>query len=90
VRWKASGWLSVSYCDTNAKTELDSKDAEHTMVEADFAAQIGRCSRPNTISTATASARMLSVDKTAYGADRGYYSPVVGDCGGPLPSASYQ
>jgi hypothetical protein len=34
------------------------------MVEADFAAQIGRCSRPNTISTAMA------------GADRTYYSSI--------------
>jgi hypothetical protein len=66
----------VSYCDTNAKTELDKKMPSTAMVEADFAAQIGRCSRPNTISTAMASARMLSVDKTAYGADRAYYSPI--------------
>jgi hypothetical protein len=45
------------------------------MVAADLAAEIGRCNGPNTISTARASARLLSAGKTAYGADRSCHSP---------------
>jgi len=64
----------MSYCDSNARTGLDWRRTSSTRFGADFAAQIGRCSRSN--STEPASARRLSVDKTAYGADRTYHSPI--------------
>lgn len=66
--------MNMSYCDSNARTGLDWRRTSSTRFGADFAAQIGRCSRSN--STEPASARRLSVDKTAYGADRTYHSPI--------------
>lgn len=74
----------MSYYDANARTGLDGRMTSTTRLGADFAAQIGRCNRSN--STRRASARLLSADKTAYGADRTYHSPTAGSGGGPMPS----
>lgn len=74
----------MSYCDASARTGLDGRMTSTTRLGADFAAQIGRCNRSN--STRPASARRLSADRTAYGADHIYHSPTAGSCGGPKPS----
>jgi hypothetical protein len=81
----AFGWLSMSYYNTIARARLDLRIPSSTRLNADFAAQIGRCSRPN--STASASARTLTWT-------RPHSARIIRqsalDCGGPLPSASYQ
>lgn len=75
----------MSYYNTIARARLDLRIPSSRRLNADFAAQIGRCSRPN--STASASVRTLTWTRPH---SARIIRQSAWDCGGPLPSASYQ